>query len=61
MRYEARRNVVYDREDDVVVEQFNDNPQGCRAAEVSARIANKNDQEWREIDTLMRSNRSLCG
>ena len=57
MRYEARGTVVYDREEDKVVDE-------CKTeatARVMANVANRQDQEWREIDSLMRTNRSLCG
>ena len=57
MRYEAVGKNVYDRETDTVVEVCKTNPE----AHVQAARANKQDQEWREIDSLMRTNRSLCG
>jgi hypothetical protein len=63
MRYEARGNVVYDSETDTVVETCTHGTKAQQAfcAKVNARKANERDQEWREFDSLMRSNRSLCG
>lgn len=57
MRYEAVGTQVYDREEDTVVEEC----ESTFRAKVQARKANEQDQEWRDISFLMRTNRSLCG
>lgn len=57
MRYAAHGTVVYDSYEGEVVE----NHLTPKAAQEAAHKANQRDQEWREFDSLMRSNRSVCG